>query len=754
MNFKHIIFMSAFLSCFISLGQTESTKDKEKGDGEDRNIMLNASDSNKPREIQIGLPSEDVCVYENGLPVVYSSSLHNVSTHWRSDVSLGKMGVMNPTESAILTGNIAYSVDSYTELGTKEFKGKLHYLVNHYGQQQFDLNLSGQLYNNWVYSGSVYQNFDPGAFDLKFTDYQDRTQIYKFGLTKLFNNNKGHLSFIYHYSKSKPVANAAAEASFIYKGDGEVEEIPGLSLGTTSYLSSDGKIEYVDVRNGKLIQGQYDDFCNTEANEGTVMLDYNFDSGIKWSTRAKYMMADAAFYAVGGTAISQVKNGQEVGTSGSAVTFYQGNEKYTGQKQGRIGYSHDGTVKNLLATTELSYNGDVHDIRLGINEWYYDVDYASSTTRYDQVVSPHPEMLTRNLSSGNSQVFYDYNLGGSEYYKGYENKLALYFSDTWKPNNRLSWYYGMRGEYYRVAGENLPYSRVNGFHIGQEVDGKIIKPKNFEGNYFNYAIATSIQYRLSRSLSALGDFTYATRRPAIQDYAGTSNPNDQQIKISLVRGGLFYHNNWMNITSMLSCIQKSNNYKRLNINNPAPGSTEVQAAAFNYDIRTVGWTTNIEADPTKWFHLHFLLTLQNPTYQKYESTVHFNDGTEGHINATDNFVTEIPRTLIEIDPSFNIGKKMSLWSSFRYYGKTYANLSNALYFNSHWETFAGIKYQANKNVALNMNVVNFLDQTGAKGTISGSELIKKDEAYKYNNHWMYGRYMRPMTYELSVVVNF
>ena len=40
----------------------------KKKKGEERNVMLNASDANKPREIQIGLPSEDVNVYENGLP--------------------------------------------------------------------------------------------------------------------------------------------------------------------------------------------------------------------------------------------------------------------------------------------------------------------------------------------------------------------------------------------------------------------------------------------------------------------------------------------------------------------------------------------------------------------------------------------------------------------------------------------------------------------------------------------------------------
>lgn len=33
----------------------------------ERNVMLNAADATKPREIQIGLPSEDVNVYENGL---------------------------------------------------------------------------------------------------------------------------------------------------------------------------------------------------------------------------------------------------------------------------------------------------------------------------------------------------------------------------------------------------------------------------------------------------------------------------------------------------------------------------------------------------------------------------------------------------------------------------------------------------------------------------------------------------------------
>ena len=52
----------------ISEQDSLSTK---KADGSERNVMLNAADATKPREIQIGLPSEDVNVYENGLPAVY-----------------------------------------------------------------------------------------------------------------------------------------------------------------------------------------------------------------------------------------------------------------------------------------------------------------------------------------------------------------------------------------------------------------------------------------------------------------------------------------------------------------------------------------------------------------------------------------------------------------------------------------------------------------------------------------------------------
>lgn len=57
----------------MPLKNREDSLSNQSRQKEERNVMLNASDANKPREIQIGLPSEDVNVYENGLPAVFSS---------------------------------------------------------------------------------------------------------------------------------------------------------------------------------------------------------------------------------------------------------------------------------------------------------------------------------------------------------------------------------------------------------------------------------------------------------------------------------------------------------------------------------------------------------------------------------------------------------------------------------------------------------------------------------------------------------
>ena len=248
--------------------QTESSSKEE----ENRNVMLNAASANGPREIQIGLPSADVNVLENGIPVTYATNPHSVNSLWRADASLNHVGLLKISETAITTGNIGYAVNSFTQLGQKGFHGTLNYKSNHFGMQEFSLNVNGDIARDWYYSGSIYQDFDPGTFKIKSTPFQDRTQIYKFALTKKYNDNRGELTAIYHYSNSHPVYMYATQsAPFVYVGDGSVKEFGQFALGTTSYLPMDNEMMYRDMRTGEVKKTNLYDAVQNKGSEFTLM---------------------------------------------------------------------------------------------------------------------------------------------------------------------------------------------------------------------------------------------------------------------------------------------------------------------------------------------------------------------------------------------------------------------------------------------------------------------------------------------------
>lgn len=104
--------------------------------------------------------------------------------------------------------------------------------------------------------------------------------------------------------------------------------------------------------------------------------------------------------------------------------------------------------------------------RVGVNEWYYDVDYASNTTMYDHTVEEYPQMLysadTKDIHHYGNTPYYNLNQNASEYYKGHENKLALYATHDWDITDKWNVYYGARFEYQRLAGKNLAVYNAEG----------------------------------------------------------------------------------------------------------------------------------------------------------------------------------------------------------------------------------------------------------------------------------------------------
>ena len=740
--------------------QKESSNSKEEGN---RNVMLNAASANGPREIQIGLPSADVNVLENGLPVTYATNPHSVNTLWRGDASLSHQGLLKIAETAITTGNIGYAVNSFTKLGQKGFNGTLNYKSNHFGLQEFSLNMNGDMGKDWYYSVNMYQDFDPGTFKIKSTPYQDRTQIYKALITRRYNNNAGEFTLGYKYSNSHNVYNYATQsAPFIYVGDGSVKEYGKFKLGTTSYLPTENTMTYRNMRTGELEQTTLYDACLNKSSELTLMNKYHWDNGLDWMVMARYDHSRGAMVYQTPMALVDLKSQDNEGLYDYKYRGLDGKvNSYDGQYvQSRMSCLNAGTIDECLFTSELTKKFSRSTLRLGINEWFYNIDYCSNTTMYDQSV-PADGTYALRLWDANKRdsYFYDFNKNASEYYKGHENKLALYLTHDWDMTDKLNLYYGARLEWQSLKGENAAVKNADGnfvgrfadYHLGATApDGTLIAPADLSYDWINYDFSVAATYKMTKNFGLTGDFTYIVQHPKFEAFAPATMPNTNKISVPLGRVGIYYNNQWLSLTSMFSYISKTNNNSTLNLQH----GSEIKAAPLSYDIQTWGWTTDAVMHPFKGFDFHCLFTYQKPTYKKFETSVTFNDGYTGNINATGNIVAEIPEILIELDPSYMITKDIKLWTSFRYFSKTYANINEAYYFNGHWETFGGVNWQVNKRLALGCTVVNFLNQTGAKGSIAGAELITKDEAKGIKNQIMTGSYLRPFTVEFTASLKF
>jgi hypothetical protein len=125
--------------------KTETTEKESKGG--DRNVMLNAESNDKPREINIGLPSNvgGTTILQNGLPVCFHFWPEMPTAAWRNDATISKGGLKNITETAIDDGAIGYAVNSYDNRGTDQFHVKGSFNSNHFGLINATATVSGPI---------------------------------------------------------------------------------------------------------------------------------------------------------------------------------------------------------------------------------------------------------------------------------------------------------------------------------------------------------------------------------------------------------------------------------------------------------------------------------------------------------------------------------------------------------------------------------------------------------------------------------
>ncbi len=735
-----LLSITAFMGAMAQDALTDSTKNTS-GDS-NRNVLMNASSATQPRQISLGLPiSGYAYIFEDGLPVSYYNYQVYPYKSWHNGVSHESVRTMGPQDMVLKYGVITYSVDSWSKLAGDQLEGKLNYSVNHHGRHTIDANISTPLSKGWGISVGTYHNFDPGSNHLDMTKLQESAHFYKAALSKSWNEGRGKAGLIYQYSQFREVNENYGP--FIFVGDGSVKEYDGFRLGIDQYRPANRTIKYLDVETGKMVEQDINDANTSKIHHVNFVMDYLWDNDLKLSIHSKFKHGQSL-------RSSTTLMGVSDAVSGSGYTYEDGNN-YLGKVQTRRMLHFDGLEHSWMTNAALTGKSkdQRHNWRAEVDYWLNHGGVSTSMYLFAHEAKKDPKLLLLNGNEGFSYNSY------AEYYDGHEHKIFGLVSDEWNVNRRLWLYGGVRLEYLNVRGLAAnDMNTGNARHIGFSLaDGGVVK-NHFSDNHFNYAFIGSVRYALLRGFGLQAEYSSAVTHSQLFHYGTYHYPTQKGMTTNYFRGGIFWKNQWIDLTSQITHISMSNSQERPNLSHVLTkdvgdlkaGMSESFTQNYFYDIATLGWLTDAVITPVKGLSVHLMFTIRDPRYKNYKITPTFSDGVTETYDFTDKTITALSKTELEIEPSYRFSK-WRVWLSARYFSKQYINKTNSLYFNGRWETFGGVDFQLNKHINFAASVVNILNQKGASGTIPAADLITDPSLYK--NYVMAGTFIRPFTFEFT-----
>jgi len=743
-----ITFLALFMISGIHAQETTSDSIKTTTQKSNRNLLMNAASASQPRQISLGLPMKgNAYIFEDGLPVSYYNFQIYPYKSWHSGVSHESTSTMTPQEMVLRYGIISYSVDSKSKLAGDEFEGKVNYTLNHFGRQAMDANISSPIGKGWGLSIGTYQNFDPGSNHLDMTDLQESTHFYKGSLSKTWNEGRGKAGIIYQYSQFKNIIENFGP--FIFVGDGSVKEYDDFNLGIDQYLPANNTIKYLDIETGQMREVNIDKTNIDKIHNVNFVLDYQWDNGVKLAVHSKFKHGHSY----------RATNDQVMGINdavlGSGYTYENG-DPYVGKVQTRRLMHFDAFEHSWMTNAELT--GTVGD---GRHRWRAEVDYwlnhagtHTSVNMFAHEVKKDPKLLLLNGQQG-----YSYN-SYAEFYNGHENKVFGLFSDEWNVTDRLWLYAGLRLEFLNVHGTAAnDVNPGNARHSGFSLVEPGVQPNHFNNNHFNHAYIGSARYAILNGFGVQAEYSASTIHSQLFHYGPYNYPTQQGINYNYFRGGIYWRNSWIDLTSQITFIKMKNYHERANLTHTLTrdagelkaGMKETVTLPIYYDMATLGWVTDAMLTPAKGLSIHVMFTLRNPQYKNFDLKPTFSDGITEEYDFTNKNITALSKMELELEPSYSFDK-WRIWLSARYFSKQYINRTNSLYFNGRWETFGGVDYTLNKHVSFAASVVNILNQKGANGSISSADLVTDPTPYK--NYVMAGTFIRPFTFEFTTRLKF
>ena len=712
-----------------------------------RNVLMNAASVSQPRQISLGLPiSGHAYLYEDGLPVSYYNYQIYPYKSWHSGVSHESVRTTGPQDMALKYGVITYSVDSYSKLAGDTFEGKVNYTFNHFGRHAVDANVSTPVGKGWGLSISTYHNMDPGSNHLDMTTLQESIHFYKAAVSKTWNEGRGKAGLVYQYSHNKEITENYGP--FIFVGDGSVKEYDGFKLGIDQYRPANKMVKYLDVATGRMTEQDIDDANINQVHNVNFLLNYHWDNGLRLAFHSKFKHGHSFRANPNMMGVSEA-------TAESGYTYEDGTI-YTGKVQTRRMLHFDGFEHSWMTNAELT--GKSKDHR---HSWRAEVDYwlnaggtETSMYLYGHEAKKDPKLLLLNGHEG-----YSYN-SYAEYYDGHEHKLFGLASDEWNISNRLWLYGGIRLEYLNVRGwaANEPY-KGNARHAGFSLTDQGVEKNHFNNNHFNYAFIGSVRYALLPGFGLQAEFSSATIHSQLFHYGTYNYPTQESMPTNYFRGGIYWKNKWIDLTSQMTYISMKNSQERPNfshvltkdVGDMKAGMSESFTTPFFYDMATLGWLTDAMITPIDGLNIHVMFTIRDPRYKNFKITPTFSDGVTEEYDFTDKTITALSKTELEIEPSYRFGN-WRVWLSARYFSRQYINKTNSLYFNGRWETFGGVDFKLNRYLSFSASVVNILNQKGASGTIPAADLITDPSRYK--DYVMSGTFIRPFTFEFTTKLSY
>lgn len=734
------------LACSINLhAQQAQPKDSLKAkteSGSERNVMLNAQNNVGPREINVGLPATvgGTNIFQNGMPVSYHFWPEMPTTVWRQDATTVGGGLMNITETAVEGGTVGYTATTIDNRGTDKLKVNGSISGNHFGLFRATACVSGPITNGWKYVAGGYVSFDPGTFKAPGVakHYADNAKMVKLGITKDYNSSLGvgKVTLFYRYGKVKSL-QSGYYAPYIYGEGGSINEFNGFNIGTDNYLINTGTITMKDAFTGDYKKVSLLQDYHSESHAFDLLWDNKFSNGMTLNVSTRFRRSNVGI-------ASPVMSG--VSTANGGYQYLDGSP-YTGQyvQTALFMNTRRTPIYTWITQAKLGKKQGKHSWSVGLQNLFYHIDrYATEVANYHQSIENNPQIIVPTAgATAYVDGFFGFN-SFMEYHKGNMNKVALILKDTWNISRAFEVKAGARLEYQSLRGDYMPLAnRKNGTLLGET--------EKIKDDFFNKTLAVSGVWKATKMFGVNADVMYTESGGILGNYNTGNNPHLSQSKTPMVSGGIYFNHPMISLVSKVSYISKSNYSANSNFTNPATNATA--RAAVKYDVKTIGWTTDVIFKPAKWFNMHFLVTLQDPKYGNYNGTLNFTDGTTRDFDFNSSNVTGISKFLMEIDPTF-IYQNWNLQLHARYFGKQYANLSNTLSFEPHWETFARLGYKFSKNINAYVNVVNLLNQNFAKSSISGTDLMTSTEAAAKYGTVMTGSYIRPFTCEFGINFNF